>query len=214
MRVSPAHPLVSPLMSNPSQPEFWNSRYLKDNTPWDFGGVPADLKNFLKKDGKGARVLIPGCGSGYEIQAFSEANYEVTAVDFSSFAVQRARRMVSEKPGVKIIEGDFFAHDFPHASFDFVYERFFVAAIPIELRQMYRDRMAQLLKYRGLLIGYYYYSKPDSVDGPPFGFAWGTADELFSRYFLLVKDEPVSDSLPAFAGRERWQERRRTSFQE
>lgn len=201
-------------MHTPSQPEYWNTRYLKDNTPWDFGGIPADLKNFLKKKGKGARVLIPGCGSGYEITAFAEAEYEVTAIDISSLAVERARRMAGPQLAPNIIQGDFFQYDFGGATFDLVYERFFVAAIPPDMRQAYRDRMAQLLKYRGLLVGYYYYNKPAIAEGPPYGFAWGTADELFSRYFLLVKDEPVNDSLAPYSGRERWQERRRTSFQE
>ena len=30
-------------MATPSQPEFWNKRYLHDDTPWDFGGIPSDL---------------------------------------------------------------------------------------------------------------------------------------------------------------------------
>lgn len=201
-------------MATPNQPEYWNSRYLKDNTPWDFGGVPADLKNFLKKKGKGAKVLIPGCGSGYEIKAFAEAGYDVTAIDFAPFAVERAKRMAGPDLSPNILVGDFFSHDFPTAEFDLVYERSFICSVLPEMRQAYRDRMAQLLKYRGLLIGYYYYNKPIVTEGPPFGFAWGTADELFSRYFLLVKDDPVNDSLPPYVGRERWQERRRTSFQE
>ena len=201
-------------MPTPSQPEYWNTRYLKDNTPWDFGGVPADLKTFLKKKGKGAKVLIPGCGSGYEIKAFAEAGYDVTAIDFAPFAVERARRMVGPALAPRVLQADFFQHDFPSGAFDVVYERSFICSIPPELRQAYRDRMAQLLKYRGLLLGYYYYNKPIVTEGPPYGFAWGTADELFSRYFLLVKDEPVNDSLPLFVGRERWQERRRTSHQD
>ena len=84
-------------MPTPNHPEFWNSRYLKDDTPWDFDGVPADLKEFLKKRGRGAKVLIPGCGSGYEIQAFAEAGYEVTAIDFSPFAVDRAKRLFESR---------------------------------------------------------------------------------------------------------------------
>lgn len=200
-------------MSTPNQPEFWNSRYLKDDTPWDFEGVPADLRTFLKKKGKGAKVLIPGCGSGHEIMAFADAGYDVTAIDFAPFAVERARRMVGPALADRVLLGDFFQYDFPSETFDVVYERSFVCSFTPDRRPAYRDRMAQLLKYRGLLIGYYYYNKPVVSEGPPFGFAWSTADDLFAQYFILVKDDPVNDSLPLFAGRERWQERRRTSYQ-
>lgn len=200
-------------MSTPSQPEFWNSRYLKDDTPWDFEGIPADVRTFLKKKGKGAKVLIPGCGSGHEIMAFADAGYDVTAIDFAPFAVERARRMVGPELAKRVLLGDFFQHDFPGESFDVIYERSFVCSLTPDRRHAYRDRMAQLLKYRGLLIGYYYYNKPVLSEGPPYGFAWSTADDLFAQYFILVKDDPVNDSLPLFAGRERWQERRRTSYQ-
>lgn len=201
-------------MLSPNKPEYWNKRYLDDDTPWDFGGIPADLKTFLKKKGKGAKVLIPGCGTGYEIKAFAEAGYDVTAIDFAPFAVERARRLVGPELAKHVLVGDFFLHDLPGESFDIIYERAFVCALAPDRRHAYRDRLAQLLKYRGLLIGYYYYNKPSLLDGPPYGFAWGTADELFSQYFLLVKDDPVADSVPIFAGRERWQHRRRTSFQD
>jgi SAM-dependent methyltransferase len=200
-------------MSHPSKPEFWNSRYLQDKTPWEMETIPENLRNFLKKKGKGAKVLIPGCGSGHEIAAFADADYDVTAIDFAPFAVERARRMVSPEQAAKILLGDFFEYDFPSQHFDIVYERAFVCSLMPDRRPAYRDRMAQLIKYRGLLIGYYYYNKPSLTEGPPFGFAWSTADDLFAQYFILVKDEPVSDSLPVFAGRERWQEQRRTSYQ-
>ena len=201
-------------MSTPSQPEYWNSLYLKDDTPWEFDGIPADLKTFLKKKGKDAKVLIPGCGSGHEIKAFAEAGYDVTAIDFAPFAVDRAKRMVGPALASHVLLGDFFQYDFPSSSFDLIYERAFVSSLTPDRRPAYRDRMAQLLKYRGLLLGYYFYKRAVLADGPPFGFAWGAADDLYSRYFLLVKDEPVNDSLPAYAGRERWQERRRTSHQD
>lgn len=198
-------------MPTPNQPAYWNSLYLKDETPWEFEGIPDNLKEFLKMQGKGAKVLLPGCGSGHEIKAFAEAGYEVTAIDFAPFAVDRARRMVGPELAKRVLLGDFFQHDFPGESFDLVYERAFACSLPPDRRAAYRDRLAQLVKYRGLLIGYYYYNQPVLDAGPPYGFPWGSADELFARYFLLVKDKPVHDSVPLFAGRERWQERRRTS---
>jgi SAM-dependent methyltransferase len=204
--------------THPSHPEFWNSRYLSGKTPWDFGGVPADLQKFLKNRRKGtnpaqrSRVLIPGCGSGYEITAFATAGFEVTALDMAPAAVELARKLAGPALAKHIITGNFFEYDFPAASFDYIYERTFLCSLLPDRRPAYRDRVAQLLKYRGTLLGYFYYQKPVLAEGPPYGFTWGAADELFARYFLLGKDEPVSDSLPLFAGRERWQEWHRTSF--
>lgn len=198
--------------THPSHHDFWNSRFRSGKIPWDFGGVPAGLKAYLKRHPKGGRVLIPGCGSGYEAKAFAEAGYDVTALDIASVAVERARKFVGPALAKHIFTGDFFKYDFAATSFDVIYERTFICALLPERREAYRDRVATLLKYRGGLIGYFYYQKPVLEEGPPFGFAWGAADELFARHFLLGKDEPVSDSLPVFAGRERWQEWHRTSF--
>jgi SAM-dependent methyltransferase len=196
---------------NPSRPEYWDQRYASDRTPWDFGGVPTDLQNFLKQITP-PRVLIPGCGSGHEIKAFIAAGYDVTALDISSVAVDRAKKLVGPALAHCVELGDFFTHPLAVESFDLIYERTFLCALTPDRREAYRDRCATLLKPSGALSGYFYYQATAPDAGPPFGFAWGEADELFSRYFILTKDVPVNDSLPLFAGRERWQERRRTSF--
>ncbi len=207
-------------MSLPAHIDFWNTRYASGRTPWEFNGIPANLQAFLKKKSKGTTptasprgsVLIPGCGTGQEIKAFAEAGFEVTAIDFSEVAVKKARELLGPALGDRIIIGDFFTHEFAPASFDFVYERAFLCAFPPELRIAYRDRVAGVLKRGGDLIGYFYYKTPDRKAGAPYGFAWGSSDELFGRHFILLKDVPVTDSVPVFAGRERWQEQRRTAF--
>ncbi|MDI1336520.1 MAG: methyltransferase domain-containing protein [Lacunisphaera sp.] len=207
-------------MSHPSQPEFWNSRYEAGQMPWEFAGVPADLQKFLKQKSKGStsaaasrgRVLIPGCGSGHEIRAFLDAGFEVLGLDFAAKGVERARQLAGPGFADRIVLGDFFTHDLPAGSFDYVYERTFLCSLTPDRREAYRNRVFSLLKPGGHLIGYFYYQIPVLENGPPYGFAWGTADELFARHFILTKDQAVADSLPLFAGRERWQEQRRTSF--
>ena len=202
---------------HPSHPDFWNTRYQTGQTPWDFGKVPSELQDFLRLKTRNSsaavrpRVLIPGCGSGYEIKAFAEAGYDVTALDLAPAAIARARAHVGPELQDRVLLGDLFAHDFTGGPFDLIYERTFLCSLLPARREAYRDRMAQLLKYGGSLVGYFYYQKPELADGPPFGLAWGEADLLFERFFILVKDVPAKDSLPLFAGRERWQERRRTS---
>lgn len=197
-------------MSDALNAQFWNNRYESNDTPWDFGGVPSELKAYLKKHPKGGKVLIPGCGSGYEAQAFAEAGYDVTAVDLSAVAVARTKARLDPAQARHVYEGDFFVAKFAPASFDVVYERTFLCAIRPELRPTYRDSVARLLKPGGAFIGYFYYQKTDPVGGPPFGLAWGESDLLFARHFLLLKDIPSPDAIGPFVGRERWHESRRT----
>ncbi len=197
-------------MTDSTDPHFWNTRYESGQTPWDLGGVPKALQEYLRK-AKGGRALVPGCGSAHEIPALAAAGYEVTAVDFSPVAVARARERVGPGLAAGLIEGDFFTHPLAPASYDLIYERTFLCAIPPERRAEYRDRVATLLKPGGAFIGYFYYQKTDPKDGPPHGLAWGESDLLFARHFLLLRDIPSPDALPLFAGRERWQENRRTA---
>ena len=196
------------MTDDPTARAFWNVRYEAGTTPWDQGGVPAPLARHLAAHpGHGARVLIPGCGSGYEVAAFTQAGYRVTAIDFSAPAVARARSTVGSALAPRILEGDFFAHPFADAPFDCVYERTFLCALPIERRETIVARTAALLKPGGKLIGIYYFG--DSDDGPPFGLAPSDPVRLFDPSFQLVRDEPVvsEESLAFFAGHERWQER-------
>ncbi len=195
---------------NPAAPDFWNERYAAGRTPWDHCGVPAALARFLARSpGNRARVLIPGCGSGYEVVAFAGAGYDVTALDFSPPAIARARTCVGPAHADRIVEGNFFTHNLPAGSFDLIYERTFWCALPPTRWPEIAARTAALLKPGGTLVGLFYFGEKD--DGPPFGFSPGEPEGLFGPRFHLDVDEPVPapESLPLYAGQERWQERRR-----
>lgn len=196
-------------MSHPSQPQFWNERYKAGTTPWDHGGVPRSLKNYLAAHRDGGRVLIPGCGSGHEITAFARAGYRVTAIDFAVHAVELARANLEPALAERVLLGDFFTHDFADAPFDVVYERTFFCAITPDLREAYVRRMAQLLRPGGLLIGLFYLG--DERDGPPFALNEHDHAKLFRPDFLLVTDDPVPDEHPLFGAHERWREYRRAT---
>ena len=185
-----------------SRPEFWDVRYAAGETPWDFHGVPAALKAFLGTSRPGT-VLIPGCGVGYEVRAFHEVGWQVTAIDFSPVAVGRARRELGVLASCVVV-GDFFTHDFDSRRFDAIFERTFLCALPKDLWPAYAKRMRQLLRPSGKLVGIFLYG--EEHDPPPYPLSPEKARELFEEKFSLVKTLPVSDSLPMFAGNERWQE--------
>ena len=191
--------------NNSSVPEFWDVRYAAGKTPWDFHGVPAALKAFLKTSQAGS-VLIPGCGAAYEVRAFHEARWKVTGIDFSPFALERARSELGALAS-HVVQGGFFTHDFSSRRFDVIYERTFLCALPPVLWPDYVNRMTQLLRPGGKLIGIFLYG--DQAEPPPYHLSPEKAHELFKGNFSLVKTSLVSDSLPLFAGNEHWHEWRR-----
>ena len=197
-------------MGNPSdnnQPEFWTARYAASQTPWAFGGVPSALKTFLERSSGSGRVPIPGCGSGYEIQAFHAAGYDVSGIDFSPAAVDQAKRVLGSL-AERVILGDFFTYDFGQRRFDIIYERTFLCSMTPTRWPEYVNRMADLLLPEGRLIGVFLYGQRQS-SGPPFPITEREAEQLFKKRFELVRSEVMTDSLPLFRDMERWQELRR-----
>jgi len=186
-----------------NQPDFWTVRYAAGKTPWDFGGVPAALKSFLVRSSTRGRVLIPGCGSGYELRAFHRSGYDVSGIDFSPAAVDQARRVLGVL-AERVILGDFFTHDFGQSCFDLVYERTFLCSMTPSRWPEYVDRVAELLTPGGRLIGVFLYGQRTS-SGPPFPLTDADA-KLFQRHFQLTRSEAITDSLPLFRDMERWQE--------
>lgn len=195
------------MVDHPTQPQYWDTRYTSGQTPWDFGGVPAAVQDFITRNPKGGRVLIPGCGAGHEIRAFAEAGWKVTALDISPVAVELARKNAGADLAKRVFLADFFQDRLAAAGFDLIYERTFLCALLPQHRNAYVQRTAELLKPDGRLVGYFYFQKTALKDGPPWGLAWGEADALFQDYFDLDQDVAVADSLPLFKGRERWQVR-------
>jgi SAM-dependent methyltransferase len=190
---------------DPGGAAFWDARYREAFMPWDAGGVPRSLARFLDAEPRGLRVLIPGCGSAYEARDFAARGHDVLAIDFSPLALARARTVLGEWSRV-LRQADFFADDLG-APFDLVYERAFLCALPRTLWPRWSGRVAELLPPGARLAGFFYFG--DEARGPPFGLAAGEVESLLAPAFDRIADDAVEDSIPVFAGRERWQVWRR-----
>lgn len=195
-----------PAHQRPELPDFWDHRFRSGVTPWDSGNAPQALRDFAVRheaaSGAAPRVLIPGCGSAWDAAFLAGLGWNVCALDFSAAAVDAARSTLGDNWQGTLLCADFFAFS-PEQRFDVIYERAFLCALPRAMWPDYAPRMAELLRPGGLLAGSFFVT--DEPKGPPFGILPQQLDELLAPHFARREDRPVEDSLPVFAGRERWQ---------
>jgi SAM-dependent methyltransferase len=184
---------------DPSSPAFWDERFARNFTPWDQGGVPQALRAFAAASAP-LVTLIPGCGSAYELAYLAEQGWDATAIDFSPLAVAQGKA-ASGPHAARVVEADFFQWQ-PAAPLQLIYERAFLCAMPRAMWPQVAVRWAQLLAPGALLAGYFFFD--DAPKGPPFGISRAQLDELLQAGFTCIADHAVSDSIPVFAGKERW----------
>jgi SAM-dependent methyltransferase len=167
-------------------------------TPWDAGGVPPRLADWLRHRPQPMRVLIPGAGTGYEATLFTERGHDVAAIDFSDAAVEAAQRR-----GHRVLKADFFRY--AESGFDLVYERAFLCALPPRLWPDWARRVSELVRPGGELAGFFYLD--DNERGPPFGTSREELARLRGAAFELVEDADIApgQSLAVFKGKEIWQ---------
>ena len=191
---------------DPAGAEFWDLRYGARFAPWDAGRVPAQLRAFVAATGAPRSVLVPGCGSAWDVRCFAEGGWKVLGIDFSHEALAAARAILGPH-AQRVRHGDFFA-PMPEAPFDVVYERAFLCALPRRLWSDWGRRMAQLVVPGGTLAGYFFFDAGER--GPPFPLhAPAELAGLLEPAFEQVEDAPVPDSVEVFQGKERWQAWRR-----
>ncbi len=165
--------------------QYWNQRYNDGQTGWDIGSVSAPLKAYFDQlDRKDEKILIPGCGFGYEgIYARSLGFEQTFLLDFSPIP---KKTVLSEHPGIFPSEQWFVEDFFDHkGQYDLIIEQTLFCAIDPRKRSDYAKKTAELLLPGGKLVGLLF--NRDFESGPPFG---GTKVEYmgyFSPYFSNLK---------------------------
>lgn len=164
-------------------------------------------------DARGKRVLVPGCGRGYDVVAFAQAGAgAAVGLELSPVAARVARAYVAGElargrgegapplPGsAEIVEGDFFASPPPSsaladASFDLGYDLTFLCALHPSMREAWAARWARLLRPGGRLVTSCY-PIDDSRDanvGPP----WPLEPQLYERLLLGAFEKVYLEPVP------------------
>lgn len=103
----------------------WNERYVKSDTPWD-SGMPSEALQCILNEGKvkPCRVLELGCGTGTNAIFLAKAGFEVTAVDLSPLAIEKAKKKAEEVGlSINFLQADVTNLPELGAPFPFVFDR-------------------------------------------------------------------------------------------
>lgn len=142
----------------------WNQRYATGETPWDTGQPDPHLVDLLDSDEIApCRVLEIGCGTGANALLLAERGFDVTALDLSSLAIERARASgAAAGAAVDFRVHDFLAEDPDGGPFELVVDRavwhVFDAA---EDRARFAARVA-----KQLVVGGRWFTIAGSTEGP------------------------------------------------
>ncbi|NKI27797.1 methyltransferase domain-containing protein [Arenibacter sp. 6A1] len=181
--------------------EFWEDRYISQDTGWDIGHISTPLKSYIDQlRDKTIKILIPGAGNGYEAVYLAEQGFcNITVIDIAKPPLEQLRGRLKEADAVTLIEGDFF--DLELSDFDLILEQTFFCALDPSLRPAYVRKMKQLLKPKGKLAGLLF-NFPLTESGPPFGGDQKEYKMLFSKDFTIKVLENAYNSIKPRAGKE------------
>lgn len=198
------HTLISPdqnpHMSDITSPEYWNQRYLKDNTPWDIGYASPPITEFFKGGiTTDTRVLIPGAGNAHEAGWLWENGYtNVWVADIAEQPLRNLQAKYPSFPAAQLLHTDFFNLE---DQFDLIVEQTFFCALPPDWRKKYVQQMKSLLKPGGQLVGLLF-DFPLTEEGPPFGGSHQEYKDLFTDHFEIIKMERSFNSIKPRQDRE------------
>ncbi len=144
----------------------WDERYIKNDLPWDTGRHDASLEDTVSDYGiKPCATLEIGCGTGTNAIWLAEQGFDVTAIDVSPVAIERAQEKAAAcDSSVNFSVLNIMADPKPvlDASFKFVFDRgCFHSFDDIAERKVYAELVWEHLDDQGLWL-----SLIGSTDGP------------------------------------------------
>ena len=158
-------------MAGPTR-DFWEQRFAEGNMPWDRGEASPQLHEWLDSGAlKPCRILVPGCGSGYEVAELARRGFEVTGLDYAPQAIERTRAQLAGAKA-ELAQADALAWR-PDRPFDAIYEQTCLCALYPDHWRAYADQLHRWLALQGKLFALFVQlARPGAADGriegPPY----------------------------------------------
>ncbi|MFT4611001.1 MAG: SAM-dependent methyltransferase [Glaciecola sp.] len=179
---------------------YWDNRYKQNDIRWDLGEVSPPVKAYFDQiEDKSLHILIPGGGNSYEAEyLFNNGFTNVYVVDLSKTSLRNIKSRVPDFPDSQLIHSDFFELDM---MFDLIIEQTFFCALNPNLRPKYVEKMFELLKINGKLVGLLF-KLPAMKEGPPFGGHKAVYLSAFKSIFDIQIMENCHNSIASRLGKE------------
>jgi cyclopropane fatty-acyl-phospholipid synthase-like methyltransferase len=162
----------------------WETRYQAGEIGWDRGCSSENLNYWLDHHLlKPCRILIPGCGNGYEVMELVKRGFDVVAIDIAPTAINNLRSMLDKK-GIQaegkaaLVLADFFSWH-PEERFDAIFEQTSLCALSPEQWEQYEAQLYQWLKPQGKLFAQFMQTGKET--GPPYHCGMNAMFALFSE---------------------------------
>ena len=180
---------------------YWSNRYSNDTATWDTGKITPPLKAYFDQlTNKEINILIPGCGNSYEAAYLLQNGFtNITLIDISATLCKALEEKfaVHLQKELQIICADFFEHK---GQYDLIIEQTFFCALDPSFRNKYAEKMQQLLKTKGKLVGLLF--NRDFDGGPPFSGHENEYRQLFQQHFDIAIMEACYNSIAPRSGAE------------
>ena len=169
-------------------PTYWDELYLNKATGWDLKKPNPVWEELLNKKEfiKPGKLLVTGCGYGHDAILAAKNGYEVTAIDFSKYAISCAKESAENNSAeVNFIADNLFTLGEEYfEKFDVVYEYTTYCAINPERRKEYLTKICSFIKPGGKLIAILF-PIDGREGGPPFNIDISIFYEQAKNYIKL-----------------------------
>jgi SAM-dependent methyltransferase len=179
-------------------PKNWNQAYAEGNTPWDKGHASPPLKAFLQTCPLEGKVLVPGCGTGYDVRLLAEQGASVVGLDIAPLAIEKARSVPAA--GNENYElADFLnLPESYHEQFDAVVEHTCLCALDPADRKAYVRSVQLALKPGGHYLAVFFREVSNyNSEGPPHPISGSEIEALFNTDFEMLERTIPEETYPS-----------------
>lgn len=172
---------------------YWNTRYQANDIGWNIGYPSTPIKTYIDQlNDKSIKVLIPGSGNSYEAEYLWENGFKnIYVLDIAKRPLDNFKRRVPDFPNAQLLHLNFFDLDI---SFDLILEQTFFCALNPVLRTKYTQKMYELLRHNGKLVGLLFDFEL-TEQGPPFGASRAEYINIFEPFFDIKVLEASTNSI-------------------